>query len=299
MKITVLIDPETFVLEDPQFEAGSAETCREVEFQVTEALRHLGHHTTVIPFQPNISETVQMLLEQTPELVFNLTEHHRLTKQLLRHHRIHVPNFAMVPVGSTYSLQNLAFPIIVKPGFEDGSEGIANASIVHNEQELANRVTMLHDRMKQTLICEEYIEGREIYVAMTGNPRIACYPAREVYFGDNREGPQIATARVKFDKAYRQKWGVEFRQANLDPDMERRAAGIARRAFKILQLRDYGRIDLRIRKDGTLVILEANPNPDLTLGDEVADAAQYAGVSYEKLIERIIKLAVQRSELKQ
>lgn len=209
MKITVLIDPETFVLEDSQFEAGSAETCREVEFQVTEALRHLGHQTTVIPFQPNISETVRMLLEQTPELVFNLTEHHRgdrsmdqhiasvlellrlpytgaspiglmlcrdkgLTKQLLRHHRIHVPNFAMVPVGSTHSLQNLAFPIIVKPGFEDASEGIANASIVHNEQELANRVTMLHDRMKQTLICEEYIEGREIYVAMTGNPRIAC-----------------------------------------------------------------------------------------------------------------------------
>lgn len=123
-------------------------------------------------------------------------------------------------------------------------------------------------------------------------------PAREVYFGDSREGPQIATARVKFDKAYRQKWGIEFRQANLDPDMERRAAGFARRAFKILQLRDYGRIDMRIRKDGTLVILEVNPNPDLTLGDEVADAAQYAGVSYEKLIGRIIKLALQRSELK-
>jgi D-alanine-D-alanine ligase-like ATP-grasp enzyme len=53
---------------------------------------------------------------------------------------------------------------------------------------------------------------------------------------------------------------------------------------------------MRIRDDGTLVILEANPNPDIAMGDEVAEAAEHAGIPYEKLIGRVIKLALQRGQ---
>lgn len=330
MRIVVLIDPETLLPEDPQFEQGNDESRLEVEFHVTETLRELGHETFVAPFLPDVPETIGELLRIKPDLVFNLTEHHRgnramdkhiaaalellrlpytgagpiglmlcrdkgMTKRLLSHHRIRVPDFTTVPLGRPMPKKKIEFPVIVKPGFEDGSDGIANASIVRNDAELAERIRMLHERMNQTVICEEYIAGREIYVGMTGNQRITVYPAREVRFGPDNTGPEIATSRVKLDEAYRTKWGIEFTHAELPPELERKAAHIGKRVYRILQLRDYGRIDIRITEDGKLVVLEANPNPDLAMGDEVAEAAEKAGVSYRQLIKRIVSLARQRA----
>ena len=62
----------------------------------------------------------------------------------------------------------------------------------------------------------------------------------------------------------------------------------------MLQIHDYGRIDLRLTPDNKVIILEANPNPDLAYGEEVAEAAEKSGISYEKLIKRILHLALQR-----
>jgi D-alanine-D-alanine ligase len=165
---------------------------------------------------------------------------------------------------------------------------------VDSERELRERVQMLHERMRQPVICEEYIQGREIYVGIIGNARLTAFPAREVRFAGPDSGPRFATARVKQDAAYREKWGIEFTHADLPPDLQARAARISKRIYRLLHVRDYGRIDLRITPDHQIVFLEANPNPDLTLGDELAQAAARAGIAYEQLIRRILNLARQR-----
>lgn len=330
MKVIVLIDPEAALPDDPDLRVGDEESRQEVEFHVTETLRELGHTTTVQPVLPSIPDTIHALMDASPDLVFNLTEHYLgdrrmdkniagvldllqlpytgsgpdglmlcrdkgLCKRLLAHRRIRVPNFVMIPPGQITVRKKLQFPVIVKPGFEDGSDGISLASLVDNEADMKERVAMLHERMKQPVICEEFIDGREIYIGMVGNQRVRAFPAREVRFGVSDHGPRFATAKVKRDEAYRQKWDISFTHAELPPELEERAARVGKRIFRMLQLRDYGRVDFRITPENELVFLEANPNPDLTMGDEVAEAADKAGLTYSQLIAHIVSLALRRT----
>lgn len=332
MKIVLLIDEEAVCHEDPQFETGLDAFLSCVEYHVAETLRHLGHTVEIIPFAGDITAAIDALVGARSDLVFNLTEHYLgdrqmdrnvaallellnlpytgagpvglmlcrdkgLCKRILSHHHVRVPKFTMLPPGKIRISKHLPYPLIVKPGFEDGSDGISLASLVHNSKDLAERVAMLHERMKQPVICEEYIEGREIYVAVTGNQRLRAYPAREVRFGGHSQGPRFATSRVKLDEAYREKWGIEFTDAQLPPELGERASRIAKRVYRLLHLQDYGRIDMRVTAENQLVVLEANPNPDLTMGDEVAEAAQNVGVPYDKLIAHIVNLAVRRTRM--
>lgn len=332
LNIVALIDPETFYPEDPQFELARKEVRTNLEFHVVEALRTLGHDVEVMPFSKDIQQNVRNLIEKAPDLVFNMTEHYGGDRQkdmhiaslleligipftgtgaeglflcrdkavgkiILNRHQIAVPQFTALPVGRTRLRRKLTFPLIVKPALMDGSDGISLASVVSNEEELQERVEHLHNRTRQKVICEEYVMGREIYVGVLGNARLTVLPARELQF-NSLEGnaPQIATARVKLDAEYRKKWKIEYSFAELSAEMEKKVSRISKRIYRLLHLQDYGRIDMRIRPDGTVVFLEANSNPDLTLGDELAEAASRSGLSYKDLIDLIVRLAVQRQD---
>ncbi|MHC4061177.1 MAG: D-alanine--D-alanine ligase family protein, partial [Planctomycetota bacterium] len=82
----------------------------------------------------------------------------------------------------------------------------------------------------------------------------------------------------------------------LAPEVVDSIQRVCRRVYHILQIRDYGRIDLRLTPDNRVVILEANANPDIAYGEEVAEAAEKASLPYEKLIDRILRLALRRYE---
>jgi D-alanine-D-alanine ligase len=330
MHIVALVDPETFAEDDPTMEGKTDEMCRQMEFHIVESLRHLDHEVTVIPFNPDIETAVRELKAAAPELVFNLTEHvagdrsrdmhvvamlellglpytgsgplglllcrdKGICKRLLSHHRVKVPDFATLRVGKTRLTRQLRYPLIVKPVNEDGSDGISRASLVHNSQELELQAQSIHERMRQPVICEEYIDGREIYVGIVGNTRLQALPARELKFGGESDGgPKFATAMVKHNTAYREKWGIEYTHADLTPALQDRAARFCKRVYRLLHIQDYGRIDLRVTAEDEIVFLEANANPDLSLGDELSESWEKRGWSYEDLIRRIVSLAVSR-----
>ncbi len=330
MNLVVLIDREAVIPEDPSFEGLTEDSRRTMEHQVTRALRDSGHAVEVLPFETDVIRTMTILREKSPEVVFNLTEHFggdrrkdahvaamldllglastgastaglmlcrdkAACKRVLGYHRIRQPLFHEVPVGRTRPSGRLAFPMIVKPLFEDGSDGIALASVVRTVEELDERVALVHGKMKQPAICEEFIEGREIYVAVLGGERLRALPPRELIFGPREDGgPTIATARVKFNEDYRKKWGIEYRHAELDPALERQIARLGKRIFRLLGMRDYGRVDLRVTPAGEVVFLEANPNPALGTEDDVAESARRAGIEYPQLIERIVQCAARR-----
>ena len=69
---------------------------------------------------------------------------------------------------------------------------------------------------------------------------------------------------------------------------------VCKRVYRLLRMRDYGRIYLRLTPENKLVVLETNPNADIAYGEEVAEAAEKAGISYEELIDRILRLALRR-----
>jgi D-alanine-D-alanine ligase len=329
LKITVLVDAASVPTQDPDFLSSEGKTI--TEYHVIETLRNLRHKVSIIGVFDNIEAIIHELKKIEPDLVFNLTEQYygerlwdkniaavlellqipytgtgtaglmlcrdkRLCKEILGVHKIRVPNFVSLPWNRKIHIpKKIHFPLVVKPALADGSEGISNASLVFSEDALRERAEFIHSRWEQDVIAEEYIEGRELYVTVLGNKRLKVFPARECIFDfDGEEGPSLATYHVKWNDKYREKWGIQFGFAELDEETHKRVSRICKRAFRVLQLRDYGRIDLRLRPDGKFYVLEVNPNPDLAYGEEVAEAAEKAGCKYEELITQIINQAMRR-----
>ena len=170
-------------------------------------------------------------------------------------------------------------------------------SLVSSDAELEERTRFIHERWQQPAIAEEYIEGRELYAGILGNKRLTVLPIRECLFDpDVKEGPQMATYHVKYNAEYRKRWNITFGFAELAEPIVKNISHICKRVYRILNMRDYGRVDLRLTHDNKVVVLEANPNPDLAYGDEVAEAADRSGLSYENLIDSILRLALRRYE---
>jgi D-alanine-D-alanine ligase len=65
-------------------------------------------------------------------------------------------------------------------------------------------------------------------------------------------------------------------------------------AYKILDCRDYARVDLRLASDGTPYILEINANPDISPDAGISRSAKNAGYAYAEFIARIVELAQNR-----
>ena len=326
----MLTDPETVPPDDPYLESDTIAPECEMEFHVARSLRALGHEVDVLPFGPDIAENANALTSRKPDLVFNLTEWFKgnrrmdahiaallellhlpytgagpiglmlcrdkaACKRILGHHRIRLPHFITIPPGRRKPGSKMVYPAIVKPLYEDGSDGIHLASLVQDEAALIERVRMIHEQRKQPAICEAFIHGREIYVGIIGNERLRAFPPREVVFGRSEEGgPGIATAKVKWDEVYRKKWAIEYVHAELAPELERKIIRICKRIYQYMHIQDYGRIDLRITPDNEIHFLEANPNPNLSPDDELYEAAQKAGLSHPDLIDQIVKHAMRR-----
>jgi D-alanine-D-alanine ligase len=328
-KITALVDSATVPDKDPQFLILPKTPT--TEYYVIRTIRQLGHEITITTVEDDIISVANQLKQQEPDLVFNMTEEFGgdrqkdkniaamlelleipftgtgsvglmlcrdkiLCKQILTYHQIKVPDFLFFPLGEKIKLpKSIKFPMVVKPAFEDGSEGISNASVVNDVGALKQRIQFVTEKWKQGAIAEEYIEGREFYVGILGNKRLVTLPIRECIFNNkNTDGPRLATYRVKWDEKYRRKWNVKFGFAKLDKAETRKIYQTCKQVYGLLQLRDYGRIDLRLTSDNKIVILEVNANPDVAKGEELAEAAKKAGITYKKFLSQIIESTLGR-----
>ena len=300
------------------------------EFDVCETLRRLGHE--VLPlgvyddlapirealrdFKPNI--TFMMLEEfhgvvtydfavisylelmQQPYTGCNprgllLTKDKALSKKVLTYHRIPTPRFTVFPVGRTvHRPKKLSFPLFVKSTVEDASYGIAQASIVHTGEALAERVKFIHEKTNDDAIAEQYIEGRELYVGVLGNTRLRTFPAWEMSFGSMPDDlARIATSRVKWDRKYQEKHQITTHAAkNLDEATQDRISKLCKRVYRALSMSGYGRMDLRMTEKGEIYVIEANANPNIEFGEDLAESAESVGITYEALLQRILNLGL-------
>ena len=331
-KIAVLVDDATLPNEDGQF-VGVPEKMT-TEYCVVQAIRRLGYEVSIVPVGDDIIAVANELRRQEPELIFNLTEEFAgdrrndkniaamlellaipftgtgsnglmlcrdkmLCKYILAHHRIRVPKFAFFSPGRAVKApKSIPFPLVVKPAFEDGSDGISNASVVNDFDSLRQRIEFVTGKWEQDAIAEEYIVGREFYVGILGNKKLTALPIRECVFNNkDTHSPCLATYRVKWDKEYREKWNINYGFAELDQKATKNIEQVCKRAYSLLQLRDYGRIDLRLTEDGKIVIIEVNPNPDVAFGEDLSSSAERAGIGYDAFIEHIIHDAVGRYKI--
>ncbi len=222
-----------------------------------------------------------------------------LSKKILHYHRIRAPRFAAVRRGRKPKLRSkMKYPFIVKSLVEEGSTAISQASVVHDEAALEGRVRFVHESVGTDAIVEEFVEGRELYVGLIGNHRVMVLPTMELFI-DNLppDAPKIATRKVKFDREYQAQAGVRIGPAaELDESLAEEIARTARRIYRILELDGCARIDFRLSVDGRIYFLEANPNPDLAYGEELAEAAEAAGLDYGALLTKLINLGIRRAK---
>lgn len=224
-----------------------------------------------------------------------LTHDKALSKKILLYHRISTPKFVVFSMKYKVVLPpDLKFPLFVKSTTEDASHGISQASVVYDEASLRERVRFVHKTVQTDAIAEEFIDGREFYVGVIGNHRLQSFPVWEMDFsGMPEDAAHIATSSVKWDGNYQKKYGIMTGPAKgLTSRMSNRIAKISKRVYQALNMNGYGRIDLRMREDGSLFVLEANANPNLSYGEDFAESAEAGGVSYEELLTRILRLGL-------
>jgi D-alanine-D-alanine ligase len=304
---------------------------KEVEEEVSEALAKLGHE----PVMYEIDGTQKSLLGLARvdcDLVFNLAESfadddtadfkiaafmellgkkytgsgtHGLmlaqdkatAKKIFQFHGIHTPVFAKSFRGRLDFAHDLQFPVIVKPAREDGSIGIEFSAVVSSIKELMERMDWLHANFDSPVLIEEYIDGREMYVGVLGNDNPEALPVIELDLSKLPDGtPRIAAAEVKWGKgtaAYRDTKSAVA--TDLPDETVAMLQQTAVRAYSALELRDYGRVDMRLQPDGRVHVIEVNPNPWLSSRAEFAMAARKSGRTYVQLIEEIVELATARA----
>jgi D-alanine-D-alanine ligase len=193
------------------------------------------------------------------------------------------------------NLKHFQYPAFVKPRNEESSDGISKASFAKSESEALDRARFIHEKLGADALIEEYIDGRELTVGVLGNTRLTVLPPQEIFFGEMDEdgAPKFATARAKWDEAYRKRWGIRNGPAAKLPDgVDKRLEKIARRVYRILHIRGLGRLDVRLTGAGEVVVIEANPNPSLARDDDFAMSAARAGIEYDALVQKILENAV-------
>lgn len=298
---------------------------KSMEEHVYNALRPHYPHTAIVPFGPDVGATLAELTALKPRIVFNLTEwvdgdrkldhaiaglldimkfrytgtgpiglqicrDKALSKYLVAAAGVDVP--CSFTLGPRERIENrgLPYPLLVKPQLGDGSDEIGKNSLVRTARELRERVKAIRSRLQEPVLCEEFIPGRDIYVGVIGNEPRVLAPTEMVVGSRKASAPKFATYRLKNDGAYRTKWRVCYRLAELPPRLLRQVRAYGAKAFAALKLRDYARLDFRLTDEGRLVFIEANPNSDLTphtLGRNLC----FVGIEYRKLIPQIVETA--------
>lgn len=300
------------------------------EANVLAALKELGHETEHLAIFDDLDLLRQKLQSFQPDVICNLADqfknnrafdqhiasflamhgvpftgcgstgltlckHKGISKKILSYHRIHVPDFTIVPRGKRIARpRRLKFPILVKPLKEEASYGISQASFVENDDQFKERVQFIHEKFDNDVIAEEYIEGRELYVSVFGNLRLQVFPIRELVFKEvPPDEPKIATYKAKWDEEYRKRWGLQNRFAEgLDPTVISQIEQTCKRIYRLLTIDGYARLDLRLTAKNEIYFIEANPNPILAADEDFAQSALKASLSYPQLIDRIIRLGL-------
>ncbi len=307
------------------------------EYDIMVTLEELEHEVSVLGLAGELGALEEAIAEHTPDIVFNVLEEFRgestyaayllgylelirqpytgcnptaillahgksLSKTILRHHGVLVPDFHVFPLGKKVRLPaHLRFPLFVKSATDHGSVGISRKSIVRNEDQLRDRVECIFEELETDAIAEQYIDGREFYVGVIGNGRVETFPPWELLVTKRRgKGPLIATERLKWDYAYQKKTGVKTQRArNLPTGVEAEMSKIAKRAYRALGQTGYARMDFRLSTEGVLYVLESNTNPQLQYGEDFAESAESVGVDYNTLLQRILRLGLSANDTPQ
>jgi D-alanine-D-alanine ligase len=221
-----------------------------------------------------------------------------VTKKLLKFHDLSYPNFATFEKENLEFAGKMHFPLFVKPLHGDASLGITDSSLVTDYARLIERINFIQNQLKAPALVEEYIDGREFYVATLGNDPIEALPLMELDFSKLPANyPKIYGHEAKAEETSLQYKAVNAIVAtDLSPEVRARINAAGREAAFAMKVQDYARVDIRLSQTGIPMIVEVNANPYLERTSAFALAALQQGMAYSTLVNRIVEAAWKRIE---
>lgn len=226
------------------------------------------------------------------------------TKEILSYYKIPTPKFFRITSLSDLDFFNLSFPVIVKPVGEGSSKGIFNGSIIEHSSQLTETIEKALTNYRQDLIIEEYLPGREFTVAVMGNGSKAfTLPIVEMDFGDLPD-------ELKPIYSFEAKWLFDSPEhplniftcpANITDDLANEISDNVLKAYKVLNCKDWSRIDVRLDKNNIPNIIEVNPLPGVLPDPKnnscYPKAARTYGLDYNEMINKVFNFALERHGL--
>ena len=296
---------------------------------VQKKLSKYFRHVFTLAVDKNVERTIKQINKFSPDVIFNFVEalegissyeycmagvfqllgfeftgnlpvclgnclNKARTKNILKSFGIPTPGYITVKPKEkiTEDNFNLPYPVILKLLNEDASIGISEYSVVNNFIQLKKQLWFLQRTYKQEIIIEEYIDGRELNVAILHNRAL---PISEIKFtGLPEDLPKIVTYDGKWiaDSLYYANTKPKC-PAKLNQKIKNKIEKTALSAFEALNCRDYARVDIRL-KGSIPYVVEVNPNPDISADSGFARASSAAGISHQELLFEIANRALIR-----
>jgi D-alanine-D-alanine ligase len=235
---------------------------------------------------PSILEMVGIPYVGSNPLAHSLALDKVVAKMIFQQHGLPTPDFVVVK-DTDFEPPKIPYPLIVKPKNEAVSMGI---EVVHNFEELQKAAKVILEDFDQSVLVEQYIDGREINVGLLGNNPPDALPPCEITFG--KGGPKIYTIEDKRGRSGRKiDW---ICPAPIGEKLIQESKRLAIEAFSALGCYDAARVDMRLDKKGRLFILEINSLPSLSEHGSYTMAAQHAGLDFSALVNRMVEVASAR-----
>ncbi len=293
---------------------------------VSTALRKLGYEPETVRLQPPLSLAKKHLAMLKADIVFNLfegfdgipgseatiaqtlekkgtrftgspsralmlSENKAEEKKVLRDSGVPTPDSQLLS-PETISQFNLKLPCIIKPLGQHASHGISEESVVGDFGALRKRVEFVFASYSCFSLVEEFVSGREFSALVVGNEKPKLFPIEEIVYALPPGKPHILTYAAKWVPGHEYFTGTKIKcPADVTPEVARRVEELAIRSFTALGCRGYARVDMRQARNGNIMVLEVNPNPDISSAGGARMQAEAAGLDYVAFINEILSLA--------
>jgi D-alanine-D-alanine ligase len=213
-----------------------------------------------------------------------------MAKKVLISEGIPTPEFFVLSDVNSLNGTKLSFPMIVKPRYEGSSKGISDRSIVANARRLKEQAQWVIRTYKQPALVEKFITGSEFTVPIVGNGEPEALPVVQIRIDGKLN---LGDLCYTFSRITSNTLNYVC-PARISRSLENKLKEMALKVYKAVDCRDFGRIDIRVDKNGNPFVLEINPLPSLSTEDVFMIVSREMKVSYNKTVNRILDYALER-----
>jgi D-alanine-D-alanine ligase len=225
-------------------------------------------------------------------------------KKCLAYHKILTPRFITVTDIKEINNFDVPFPLILKPNEEGSSMGINEDNVVNDMADLNSKLKKMLETYKQSILVEQFIQGREFSVGLLGKSGEEPEVLSIVEIDFSKLPKEIGNVFGQRAKTMYDSLDHYVCPAKITNDLKKRLKTISLNIWKLLDIRDFGRIDFRMTTKNQIYFLEINPLPGMDFDLDNNDFSFYpymamkSGYTYDELIYRILESACYRYGLK-